>query len=45
MGDYSGRTEYKGKAIPAGAPASLRTAPSSTTESYIRVWALLGYSI
>ena len=45
MADYAGRVEYQSKAIPAGAPSSLRTVPSSTTESYIRVWAQLGFSI
>ena len=43
--DYAGRIEYANKPLPSNAPRSLRTAPSSSTESYIRVWALLGYAI
>ena len=45
MADYAGRIEYASQPIPSGAPRSLRTTPTSTTESYIRVWFLLGYAI
>ena len=45
MADYAGRTEYLNKQWPTDAPKSMRIAPSSTTESYIRVWFLLGYAI
>jgi len=45
MADYAGRLEYANKQRPPDAPKSMRVTPSSTTESYIRVWALLGYAI